>query len=418
MKRIATIQQDIKLHNEFLFDIVEYTDKTCLKVLKKYQHKAFNIIVANGLNNMIRHLSNGASNGTRVMFSSDTYHSGIGNVIHYGSSNTAPSINDTAMGSPIGSKVASYHAKELNTSGVIKWCSYTQKVVITPSEHVGSTFREVGLHNGQELNTRALIVDSEGTPISIVKTATMQITIYAKFYMTLPAIGIDNATWASAAPVDGSYATAGNSFLYNFYNNMAGFSSSFFVAGTSNDAPAYTDPCVKTHLQTISPHTIVRDEANYKATITARFETNQGNGKIKELGHKRYMMKSSTFYSHSTWRLVLPSVGVFEYSEFTDHQIGIGDGATTDFTLTEVDNTSASWLWNEIISGSLKVYIDDVETTAFTYNDTTGTVSLTVAPATDEVITATWRVPYIAKSNDYVVDVEFVITAAQGTIPS
>src|SRR5690606_11283758 len=69
----------------------------------------------------------------------------------------------------------------------------TRKIVLNPEEYVGAEITEVGVAYGStssNLVTHALIEDAAGNPISLVKTDTNVVTIYATIYFELG--GIEN----------------------------------------------------------------------------------------------------------------------------------------------------------------------------------------------------------------------------------
>jgi len=128
-------------------------------------------------------------------------------------------------------------------------------------------------------------------------------------------------------------------------------------------------------------------------------------------------------YLRSLFRAVLPITGVYAGTTFTDVEIGTGDDVEDEFTIGETDQLSTFWTWNEINSGTLVVKVDGVtqtETTDYTYNDSTGVITFESGsiPPSGDAVTASWTVPYIAKSNDYVLDFEISLTVAEGTVPT
>ena len=61
--------------------------------------------------------------------------------------------------------------------------SWTQKIRLETGEHNGTTLREVGIsETTTNINTHALITDSEGNPLEIEKTSSRIIDIYATVF--------------------------------------------------------------------------------------------------------------------------------------------------------------------------------------------------------------------------------------------
>lgn len=72
----------------------------------------------------------------------------------------------------------------------------------------------------------------------------------------------------------------------------------------------------------------------------------------------------------------------------TSQQIGVGNGVNKNFQLVK-NYDSAQRIISKPVSGSVKIYIDDVEqNSGVAVNSTTGVVTFTTAPDVDEVVTA------------------------------
>jgi uncharacterized protein (TIGR02217 family) len=75
----------------------------------------------------------------------------------------------------------------------------------------------------------------------------------------------------------------------------------------------------------------------------------------------------------------------------TDQLIGSGDGATLGFSLSKLyENGGASYARRiaKPVAGSVRAAINGVETTAFTEDETAGTITFAVAPPAGAAITA------------------------------
>lgn len=75
----------------------------------------------------------------------------------------------------------------------------------------------------------------------------------------------------------------------------------------------------------------------------------------------------------------------------TDQEIGVGDGSTTIFQLVKVYEPGTYEFSRRIskpVTGTVTVYIDSVETSAFTIDTTTGIVTMDAAPVSGENVTA------------------------------
>ena len=427
------IKQKIGLHNEFTLKITEYETEACEKIKKQWEAKAYNVVLNQGLTRVRNAFIVNDGNGEHsriaratTFFYNVSMDASLGGVIAYGSGDTTPAATDTVLATEISRKLTTGYASGMDFNNLYAW--YTQYIVITPSEHIGSVFKEVGLAStyspASRLGTRALIVDSEGSPLSITKTSTMQISIYSKLYFILDTISFANTDWVNG----GSDL---NALLKRFKDN-----SGLIVTGTSigatkmiirtgtNDTTidAANDNDVETELYEY-PRFVGTASGSYAAVWSIRLGTEVSNGKIKEIGLSNSTENMDESASYPILRSVMPVTGVYTGTTFTDIELETGDGTNDEFTLGETDEQAESWVWNEINETNPTVEVDGVAQTAgtdFTYNDTTGVITFESGsiPGSGEAVTASWSVPYIAKSNDYVLDVEFEITIGEGTVPS
>ncbi len=90
----------------------------------------------------------------------------------------------------------------------------------------------------------------------------------------------------------------------------------------------------------------------------------------------------------------------FRFKDWTDFEtagetIGTGDGSTTDFQLVKNYSSGSgneSRTITKPVSGSVTIYVDDIEqTSGVTIDTTTGAVSFTTPPANSAVITADFK---------------------------
>jgi len=86
----------------------------------------------------------------------------------------------------------------------------------------------------------------------------------------------------------------------------------------------------------------------------------------------------------------------FRFKDWSDYsatrqKIGTGDGNNTQFqlikTYTNSDNTYVRTIIKPVIS-TIKVYLNDVQTSDFSIDLTTGIITFNTAPVTDSIITA------------------------------
>lgn len=85
------------------------------------------------------------------------------------------------------------------------------------------------------------------------------------------------------------------------------------------------------------------------------------------------------------------SCGLNDVVAATDQEIGVGDGATTDFQLVKTyENGGVSWSRSitKPVESSVVVALDGVEVSAFSVDLATGVVTMDVAPANGVVVKA------------------------------
>lgn len=186
-----------------------------------------------------------------------------------------------------------------------------KKIVLSPSQYVGSRITEVGFgytNSSGSLVTHSMLKDSEGNQIAITKDDTDVLTVYATFYLTLntdPNADYVLPTLANNAVIpavlEDSY-----SFDYAYYGaeqNMA----------TADDlrlgSIVYRYP------------TVSADTTNYRWNFTAeRLNYNEGG---------EHMFSSFGMPKIAAWRL--PNPDIFPNVPLQNIPVGQGDGSTTGF---------------------------------------------------------------------------------------
>jgi hypothetical protein len=192
--------------------------------------------------------------------------------------------------------------------------SYVKKsIVLNPEEYVGYTLTEVGVYGYSGLNTHALLEDSEGNPITIEKSATDIVTIYATIFSTIAG--------STDLPIVGMPSR--NELLRYLCLLSASFSGISFYVGTSDaETSQYMRGCIGYTLGSTSGSFTTKDYINKKATTAlARIPVASGNGHITEIGFGNIA------------RMVLPNATVCPAMSYEDVSVGSGDASTVKFTL-------------------------------------------------------------------------------------
>lgn len=117
------------------------------------------------------------------------------NYIHFGTGTGTLSANRTSLFTFLGAKAAENTVKtyEWNEG----WISCRRSCQLAETENIGSELKEVGVGYGSDstnLVTHALLKDMNGNPITILKTATDVINIYATVFVYWNVDGYDNGS--------------------------------------------------------------------------------------------------------------------------------------------------------------------------------------------------------------------------------
>ena len=231
--------------------------------------------------------------------------------IHFGTGTGTPTPDRTSLFSHLGTKSASTE----ETIKAFPVSSWKRKIVLNPEEYVGRTITEVGIAYGSSasnLVTHAMLKDSEGNPISITKTSTDVVTIYATVFITL----------VNAIPELKWIGTPRDNQLINYLTGGSAPSGSFRLSTIENPSSS---------LGTTATVTWTSDVPNRKRkTNIARFGTTSGNGHVKYLGFT------------DLFRLKLPAPGIFSGQPYTGVNVGSGDGVKKSFMLPSANIRQSS----------------------------------------------------------------------------
>ena len=277
--------------------------------------------------------------------------------IQYGSGDGTPSVSDKSLFNYVGYELAGGAVAEIDyEKGVF---SATRQIQLAAGTAVGVTITEVGIAHSatsSSLCTHAMLEDMNGNRVSIAKTDTDVINIYATVYVHFNPHGYDGGHIrpTTCVPTRSIFA---------------------YLCGISNELPdrMYLTECDTSMVEPYSyggiPRVSSNVNANYVAvsvttdisskTVTftaARLEANAHNiGGFRYLNLWRYSY-GSVSNMYEPWCIVRPGGTWFPHSVITSEAVGTGDGSTVDYSL---DFPFVS---------DVKVYIDGVETTDFTYD--------------------------------------------------
>lgn len=297
------IKNKVNIHNRF---DIEVRDAVTGEL--KNSAVAYNIV----LNQMYTRLCGGSTYFVNIHFGSGTGTLDPARTSLFSHRGTKAAVNDTLVKS-------------------IPVSSWKRKIVLNPEEFVGSTLSEVGVAFGAastNLVTHSLLKDSDGSPISIVKTDTDVITIYATVFVTfddsnpnLVYIGMPSGNALVNYLIGGGTAPTGAFSLNDLYLGVPKLGSTANATWTA-------------------------DTANkQRKTNVLRFGTNVGNGQVK-------FLEFANIFS-----LEFPYSPVFNGQSYEGASLGVGDGVVYEFNLSSVN----------IKDGSLVVKKNGVSTSDYTY---------------------------------------------------
>lgn len=158
-RKIVNVPIQASIHNRFDIELVDATTG-----IVKEKATAFNVI-CEGL--------------WERLLTPATYF----NYIHYGDGKGSPSTSDRSLFRFVGCDAVTHQTQTVNDNTGI---GYVRKYIqIAPETAVGVTITEVGIAHSStasSLCTHAMLEDMNGNPVSIVKTDTDLINIYATVY--------------------------------------------------------------------------------------------------------------------------------------------------------------------------------------------------------------------------------------------
>ena len=295
------VKTNLKIHNRF---DVEVRDKYTGKLKQRAQGE--NIV----LDKMYDRLCAGSSYFTNI---------------HFGSGNTTPVATNTALNTHEGTKSAT----TVETVKAIPTTTWQRMITLEPEDAVGVNIRELGIAYGSTssyLVTHALLEDSEGNSISILKTDTDVVYIYATVFITLENSNTDLVYVPINRGNDLIDYLTGGSFPYGSFG-MNEILNSYQRLGSSPSVSWTADISNKK-----------------RKTDVVRFDKDTANGHVQAIDFS------------DVFQLKLPSTGIFAGQDYAGVSVGTGDGVEDEFELPS----------RNIKDGSLVVKIDGTTTTAFT----------------------------------------------------
>ena len=366
------INLPIKLHNKFT---IEVKDITTSEVIQRGY--AENIVLDKFFNL-----------GTAIHHSTT--------MIAYGTGTGALNASRTTLFNKISAKGVETVALDLQQ--IPNPSSHTMKIVIQPSEHIGSTFTELGIEKLSNLVTHALIKDSEGNPLALgPKTSLQEVTIYATVYFQP---NFETGITLSSLTV-GDLNNSGNGLLAVCLMHPSSSDGMFSDYGT----------CITINNSKFDNRFLpfskpVNGVMNTQFTLVA----SEQNIKIKNIGTVEYVtLDSSSRRNARSINIDLEGLAqndsnIWGGYEFNNTPIGVGDGTTKVFNLT----------WDEAkLAKAKKIFIDGIEkTNGITW--AVDEITFDDAPGNTLNITANYWVDYIPKDIDHELHIDLNIVLGEG----
>ena len=326
----AQVTLDTSIHNRF---DVEVVDAKTGKLKKKA--RAFNVVC------------NGLWTALNKSFSV-SYYKGWFNSIAYGTGTGTPSENDETLFGQIGKMEGLHTAYGVDHKNCHVWIR--KDISITETMAVGETLTEVGIVDKDGiLCTHAMLQDMNGNQISIEKTDTDIVNVYATVYLHFPAeiLDVTNPVQVSLNSVTNDYSIL--SVLTG--NHPSGSDLSYF---TMNAIPAkgrvaVTGSSTSEKVNTMISMAPVFDVENrtlsyYGRSAAVNNNTPGGCGWIPTIQNQDY-----AYNGRESNSIILKAVPpVFNGSVVVGEAVGTGDGVTVDFS-TKFD-----------LPKNARVYVDGV----------------------------------------------------------
>lgn len=228
--------------------------------------------------------------------------------IHLGTGEGTPAVSRTSLFTFLGAM-----ANTVVETVKVYPTSYTRrKIVLSPSDYVGSRITEVGFGystSSSSAVTHSMLKDSEGNQIAIQKTDTDVLTVYATFYLTIG--GAVDGVYVLPSPNNNAVISA---VLQDSYSTLT------LTLGAHNDYETANELSTDS-LSDKTNITPTADQVNRKWQIpTTRWNYNEANS---------HMVNSIGSPTYAAW--LLPNTDIFPQITLSNLVVGVGDGSTTAF---------------------------------------------------------------------------------------
>lgn len=330
---VRNVDVDLNIHNRFDIEVI---DANTGEVKRKAE--AFNVVTTNYW--------------SRVCDQSNWF-----SYIHYGSGDGVPSSEDKGLFNEINNKAVTGRTVKSFPKEGYAYCR--KSIQLSPSDAVGTTIREVGIGFDSGISsicTHAMLKDMNGNQISIEKTDTDIINIYATVYVHWNPDGYDNGSINicclpkhiesdNIGLMNLLLGTSYSGSSFNYSNGAVFFEGPPLITPISNNYIATTTTGNATN-RTLT-YTVKRLEVGDRNSSLGIHSVSLGGGFIhKSVGTSTYYY----YYPMGVINITAPGQGL-PGTTIRGETIATGDGITADFS-TKFP-----------LPASARVYVDGVEVT-------------------------------------------------------
>ena len=253
--------------------------------------------------------------------------------IHYGTGSGSPAATDTSLFTFLGYGTPVYTDDVIDVQAENGWASYQRKIQLSELTAVGSTLTEVGIGYGATaatLCTHAMLKDMNGNPISIAKTDTDIINIYATVFVHWTAAGYDSGTVKIIPSLKKRNNDAQS--LYGFLGMLMGVYASTSNICTPPTNAQMLNSCSRVNITSRVPTAVTAaySVANKTITLTTARLGISANNDGGFLGIVLYGYSNTVPDERAALYLKVGG-SWYPYSSIVGEAIGTGDGETTDF---------------------------------------------------------------------------------------
>lgn len=308
------------------------------------------------------------------------------NRIHIGKGAGTPAFADQSLFSLL--TAYTVVTSTSNYDSVNKVFSVTLGITISESELVGETITEIGCGNPNYIFTHAMLKDMNGNPISIAKTNTDIINVYATVFLHWTDLnGFE--MWDIWNPQQ--------FVLLEHFMRLRAIGGSYEI-GTAYNKVYCGDRGDPNFTTGVWSYNVALKQVTFTATRMSASACNRDGGISK-------LTIDHTYNCAEGFKTTLPQ-SWYAGSDIVGEAIGTGNGSTVDFKTAFVLTRNATIYVNGVVASG--VTVENLSTYV-------NNIHFASPPASGAVITADYHTDAIAKDANHVFDFNFVIQLGEKT---